>query len=152
MGGSNFSRAYTTFSSPGRSYHAARHPHTFPVRISGFFFPVYGFGFGYGGSSLLSIALMGFVAYSLFTALKRMRNDEDYESDSEFATERASVCKVQVGLLGLARSLQSDLDSIARRVDTSTPSGLHYLLQGRFLSIHFLIWPLRNVIGVESES
>lgn len=37
---------------------------------------------------------------------------------------------VQVGLLGLARSLQKDLDRIADKADTSSPEGLHYILTG----------------------
>lgn len=41
-----------------------------------------------------------------------------------------TVAKLQVGLLGSARQLQRDLDRIAGRADTNTPSGLHYVLQG----------------------
>jgi uncharacterized membrane protein len=37
---------------------------------------------------------------------------------------------VQVGLLGSARELQSDLERIADRADTSNSKGLHYILQG----------------------
>lgn len=44
--------------------------------------------------------------------------------------ERVTVSKLQVGLLGSARQLQRDLDRIAGRADTNTPSGLHYVLQG----------------------
>ena len=42
----------------------------------------------------------------------------------------ATVCKLQVGLLGSARGLQKDLERIAGRADTNTPDGLHYVLQG----------------------
>ena len=42
----------------------------------------------------------------------------------------ATVCKLQVGLLGSARGLQKDLEKIAGRADTNTPDGLHYVLQG----------------------
>lgn len=41
-----------------------------------------------------------------------------------------TVAKLQVGLLGDARRLQKQLDRIAGRADTNTPSGLHYILQG----------------------
>lgn len=44
--------------------------------------------------------------------------------------ERVTVAKLQVGLLGSARTLQKQLDRIASRADTNTPSGLHYILQG----------------------
>ena len=91
---------------------------------------------GYGGTSLFSLVFYAFAAYLLFSAVQRWSengDDGDYAEDSP--SERAAVCKVQVGLLGLARGLQADLDVIARRADTSTPSGLHYLLQGDMNSI-----------------
>ena len=44
---------------------------------------------------------------------------------------------VQVGLLGLARSLQKDLDRIADKADTSSPEGLHFILTGTSSS-HFV--------------
>lgn len=37
---------------------------------------------------------------------------------------------LQVGLLGLGRSLQRDLNRIAEVADTSTPEGLSYVLTG----------------------
>ena len=48
---------------------------------------------------------------------------------------KVSVAKVQVGLLGSARSLKRDLDRIAGRADTNTPEGLHYVMQGELLSL-----------------
>ena len=44
--------------------------------------------------------------------------------------DRVAVAKLQVGLLGSARALQRQLDRIASRADTTSPSGLHYILQG----------------------
>lgn len=44
----------------------------------------------------------------------------------------ASCFFSQVGLLGMARSLQQDLNRIAERADTSTPEGLSYVLTGKF--------------------
>jgi uncharacterized membrane protein len=41
----------------------------------------------------------------------------------------------QVGLLGLARSVQSELDEIADKADTSSPQGLHYVLQETVLAL-----------------
>ena len=35
-----------------------------------------------------------------------------------------------MGLLGTARSMQRDLEKIADRADTDSPTGLHYVLQG----------------------
>jgi uncharacterized membrane protein len=45
------------------------------------------------------------------------------------------VAKVQVGLLSEARTLQSDLDRIAKTADTSSPAGLTLLLQETTLSL-----------------
>lgn len=49
--------------------------------------------------------------------------------------EKISVVKVQVGLLGTARDLQRDLERIAGRADTSSPRGLHYVLQETMLAL-----------------
>ena len=51
-------------------------------------------------------------------------------SDEGYAGDRVTVAKVQVGLLGSARQLQRDLERIAARADTTSSSGLHYILQG----------------------
>ncbi|GFH26446.1 plant/F20D21-34 protein, partial [Haematococcus lacustris] len=42
-----------------------------------------------------------------------------------------TVARLQVGLLGLARGLKSDLDQLATRADTSSTPGLHLVLQVR---------------------
>ena len=47
-----------------------------------------------------------------------------------FAGERVTVAKLQVGLLGSAKSMKRDLERIADRANTDSPSGLHYILQG----------------------
>jgi uncharacterized membrane protein len=49
--------------------------------------------------------------------------------------DRVSIVRLQVGLLGLARSLQDDLDAIADKADTSSPDGLHYVLQETVLAL-----------------
>lgn len=41
---------------------------------------------------------------------------------------KATVAKVQVALTGNARSLQRELERIAKRADTNTSEGLHYVL------------------------
>jgi uncharacterized membrane protein len=48
---------------------------------------------------------------------------------------RLAVVRLQVGLLGLARSMQDDLERIAERADTSSPDGLAYVLQETVLSL-----------------
>ena len=67
------------------------------------------------------------------------------------SSERVSVVKLQVGLLGTARSMQRDLDRIAGRADTSNPSGLHYVLQG--VSHHcFTLFGSRHMTFLVSRS
>lgn len=56
--------------------------------------------------------------------------DESSMVCCDLGAGRATVAKLQVGLLGSARSLQRDLERIAGRADTNTPDGLHYVLQG----------------------
>ncbi|KAJ8460529.1 hypothetical protein OPV22_033455 [Ensete ventricosum] len=51
------------------------------------------------------------------------------------ATQKTSVIKLQVGLLGIARSFQKDLDQIAEAADTSTPEGLNYILTETTLAL-----------------
>lgn len=46
---------------------------------------------------------------------------------------------LKVGLLGMGRSLQRDLDRIAETADTSTPEGLGYVLTGKTSEISIVI-------------
>jgi hypothetical protein len=50
-----------------------------------------------------------------------------------------TVAKVQVGLQGPMQALKRDLDALAATADTSSPQGLHQLLQG---ALHPLLRPL----------
>lgn len=55
----------------------------------------------------------------------------------------------QVGLLGMARSLQQDLNRIAERADTSTPEGLSYVLTGKFSLCNCVnVDPFIDVVGI----
>lgn len=47
--------------------------------------------------------------------------------------------EIQVGLLGLARTLQQDLDRIAEDADTTTTKGLHNILTGNVSIVHSLM-------------
>ncbi|KAF8388061.1 hypothetical protein HHK36_026727 [Tetracentron sinense] len=51
------------------------------------------------------------------------------------ATQKTSVLRLQVGLLGTAWSLQRDLDRIAEIADTSTSEGLSYILTEATLAL-----------------
>eukprot|EP00210_Caulerpa_lentillifera_P005389 g5151.t1 len=145
MGGSNFSSSYrstpsTSSTNWSRSSFSSSPIRGSPVQVNTFLFPSYGFGFG-GGSSLFTLLFYAFAAYTLFTVIRSFTQQDwadggDYYDEEESVSERASVCKVQVGLLGLARNLQRDLDSLARRADTSSPEGLQYLLQETLLALN----------------
>jgi uncharacterized membrane protein len=50
-------------------------------------------------------------------------------------SQKVSVLKVQVGLLGMGRTLQRDLDRIAGQADTTTAEGLHYVLTETCLAL-----------------
>ncbi|XP_006651719.2 uncharacterized protein LOC102704789 [Oryza brachyantha] len=87
-------------------------------------------GIGFGGSSFFFV-LMGFAAF-LYLA--------GFLSDSSGGsvlteTEKTTVLKLQVGLLGMARSFQKELDQIAEKADTSTPAGLSYVLTETTLAL-----------------
>ncbi|XP_047250551.1 uncharacterized protein LOC107839476 isoform X1 [Capsicum annuum] len=49
--------------------------------------------------------------------------------------DKTHLLKLQVGLLGLGRSLQKDLNQIAEVADTSTPEGLSYVLTETTLAL-----------------
>lgn len=109
------------------------------VRTNAFFFSPFGFGFGYGYPMGYGFGIPSLLFWAVFAIIAAQvvrgvldRGDDDYELDSG---ERFSVAKVQVGLLASARDLQRDLERIASRADTSSSSGLHYVLQETVLSL-----------------
>lgn len=48
-------------------------------------------------------------------------------------------CIFKVGLLGMGRSLQRDLNRIAEVADTSSPEGLSYVLTGELLRVGIIL-------------
>ncbi|XP_021773106.1 uncharacterized protein LOC110737053 [Chenopodium quinoa] len=87
--------------------------------------------FGVGAGSSLFFIMMGFAAFILVSGFLSDRSDGGVLT----ATERTTVIKLQVGLLGMARSLQSDLNRIAEVADTSTPEGLNFVLTETMLAL-----------------
>ncbi|KAL5211128.1 hypothetical protein ABZP36_006751 [Zizania latifolia] len=131
VGGSAFSsrsspRSYGyTAPSPRGGYSAAPFYSSSPFVSVG---PAVGIGFG--GSSFFFV-LVGFAAF-LYLA--------GFLSDSPGGsvlteTEKTTVLKLQVGLLGMARSFQKELDQIAEKADTSMPAGLSYVLTETTLAL-----------------
>uniref|UniRef100_A0A7N0TIA0 Myelin-associated oligodendrocyte basic protein n=1 Tax=Kalanchoe fedtschenkoi TaxID=63787 RepID=A0A7N0TIA0_KALFE len=127
---SSSSRTYSSSSpSPSFSYSA---PYYAPSPFGGggvYVGPAVGFGVGAGSSLLL--VLMGFAAFVLVSGFLSDRNDASLLT----AAEKTSVIKLQVGLLGMARSLQKDLNRIAEVADTSTSEGLSYVLTETALAL-----------------
>ncbi|KAK9691777.1 hypothetical protein RND81_09G219300 [Saponaria officinalis] len=121
------SRSYSVRpSSPGFSV-----PFYGPSPFGGGLYAGPAIGVGVGAGSSLIFVLMGFAAFVL---LSGFLSDRD-EGGVLRATEKTTVIKLQVGLLGMARSLQSDLNKIAESADTSTPEGLSYVLTETTLSL-----------------
>ncbi|XP_062214909.1 uncharacterized protein LOC133915676 isoform X2 [Phragmites australis] len=88
-------------------------------------------GIGFGGSGFL-LTLMGFAA---FLYLAGFLSDSSSGGSVLTETQKTTVLKLQVGLLGMARSFQKELDQIAEKADTSTPAGLSYVLTETTLAL-----------------
>eukprot|EP00271_Cylindrocystis_brebissonii_P014271 TRINITY_DN3557_c0_g1_i1.p1 TRINITY_DN3557_c0_g1~~TRINITY_DN3557_c0_g1_i1.p1 ORF type:complete len:448 (+),score=46.00 TRINITY_DN3557_c0_g1_i1:293-1636(+) len=145
-GGGGASRSY---SMPSRSYSSpsfSRPSYSVPYYAPSPFY--YGGGWspfsfgptvvvgGGGGAGVLGgvFQFLFFGAVFLFIA-NAARGLIGGETGMLGATEKTSVVKVQVGLLGLARELQKDLERIADRADTSSSEGLHYVLTETVLTL-----------------
>ncbi|KAK4273542.1 hypothetical protein QN277_021923 [Acacia crassicarpa] len=138
-GGRMGGRSFSSHSSSSRSYSVPRSSN------SGFMYSVpyyapspFGFGgagggfyVGVGAGSSLFLILMGFTAFILVSGFLSDRS----EGSVLTATEKTSVLKLQVGLLGTGRSLQKDLNRIAEVADTSSPEGLSYVLTETTLAL-----------------
>ncbi|KAG0576343.1 hypothetical protein KC19_5G072900 [Ceratodon purpureus] len=159
-GGSSFSSK--SFSAPSRSYSAPSRPYSGPsmggygaprqyiapsprfsyavpyAAPSPFFgggvyaAPAYGLGLGAGGVFFLLI--VGFIVLQAFYGFLSERSGLRGSSVLS-GTQPVSVLKLQVGLLGMGRSLQKDLDRIAGQADTTTVEGLHYILTETCLAL-----------------
>ncbi|MCD7456368.1 hypothetical protein HAX54_031448 [Datura stramonium] len=136
IGGNSFSSSRSSSSSRGYSTRTAEPRFSYSV-------PYYApspFGFGGGGvyvgpavgfGSSAFLVMMGFAAFVLVSGFLSDRS----EGSVLTATNKTSVLKLQVGLLGLGRSLQKDLNRIAEVADTSTPEGLSYVLTETTLAL-----------------
>jgi uncharacterized membrane protein len=89
----------------------------------------------YGGGSSVGSALFGLVMVLAFLDALKNALGGGKESGLRVGADRVSVVKIQIGLLGLARQLQLDLEDIAERADTSTTEGLHYVLEETVLAL-----------------
>ncbi|GMI65249.1 Fluctuating-Light- Acclimation Protein1 [Hibiscus trionum] len=139
-GGRMGGRSFSSSSSSSRSYSVPRNGGS---RFSSYSVPYYapapfgGGGFfmgpavGVGAGSSLFFILVGFAAFVLVSGFLSDRS----ESSVLTATEKTTVLKLQVGLLGMGRSLQKDLNRIAKVADTSTSEGLSFVLTETTLAL-----------------
>ncbi|KAJ7567284.1 hypothetical protein O6H91_02G140800 [Diphasiastrum complanatum] len=142
LGGGHFSSdRVASFSGATRAYSASRSNFAFPTSYSApspfsgrslgdiYLGPVYGISLG-GGGFFLTLVL-GFLGLQLMTGFLSDGGQAEFVAQ----TQKTSVLKLQVGLLGLARSLQSDLETLADRSDATTVQGLHNVLAETVLAL-----------------
>lgn len=126
---SSSSRTYTTRTrGPELSFSAPYYAPT-PFGGGGFYL-----GPAVGVGSSFFFVMMGFAAFILVSGFLSDRSDAD-DGSLLTATEKTSVLKLQVGLLGMGRTLQRDLNRIAEAADTSSPEGLSYVLTETTLAL-----------------
>eukprot|EP01018_Ginkgo_biloba_P031611 Gb_28205 [translate_table: standard] len=139
MGGKAFSSgrgsgSYSsrTFSAPSSSFsYSVPYAAPSPFGFGGGLFVRPAYGIGFGASSGFFLLMLGFVAVMLVSGFLSDRSD----SGLLVSQQKTSVLKLQVGLLGMARSIQKDLDRIAEISNTSTPEGLNYVLTETALAL-----------------
>ncbi|KAH0942089.1 hypothetical protein HID58_001726 [Brassica napus] len=109
-------------------------PYYGPSPLSGGLYvgPAVGFGFG-GGFSSFSPILVGLAAFIVVSGFLSDRRSQG--GSTLTATQKTSVIKLQVGLLGLGRTLQQDFNRLAENADTSTSEGLAYVLTEATLAL-----------------
>eukprot|EP00741_Cyanophora_paradoxa_P018894 tig00021105_g18240.t1 len=149
VGGSNFNSSRQQ-SAPSRSYSAPSYSQPYiapaPYVPYGYGFSPFGWGFGWGfGPSIgfglpiggiFSIFLFMAVASFLLRAGSRVVGGTGLLDDEYEMAPTLTVAELQVGLLATAgRTLQADLERLARDADTSTASGLQSVLQETCLSL-----------------
>ncbi|XP_042046178.1 uncharacterized protein LOC121792339 [Salvia splendens] len=132
MGGRSFSssrsssQSYSTPRTGAGSGFSFSAPYYAPSPFGGVYVgPAVGVGSSF---SLIMIAFVAFVLVSGFLS-------DGSQGSVLTATDKTTVLKLQVGLLGLGRSLQKDLNRIAEIADTSTSEGLHYVLTETVLAL-----------------
>ncbi|CAF2150341.1 unnamed protein product [Brassica napus] len=109
-------------------------PYYGPSPLSGGLYvgPAVGFGYG-GGFSSFSPILVGLAAFIVVSGFLSDRRSQG--GSTLTATQKTSVIKLQVGLLGLGRTLQQDFNRLAENADTSTSEGLAYVLTEATLAL-----------------
>ena len=125
----------------GSSYGSYSAPSPGVMRTSSFMIGP-GFGYGmmgpgmyFGGGGMFNIIFMMMMVTFIMNALQNMMGNAGFGDGLTAGGDSISVVKIQVGLLGTARALQKDLERIADKADTSSPDGLHYVLEETVLAL-----------------
>jgi uncharacterized membrane protein len=122
-----------SFRAPSRSYNSS------PGRASGGYYGGGGFGFpfiipffGFGGGGLFSLLIFLAIAGFLFRSFRSVAGQDEAGYSSN---PTVSVARLQVGLLAQAKTLQSDLDRMAKTADTGSAAGRAQVLQEATLAL-----------------
>jgi uncharacterized membrane protein len=136
MGGGSFRAPARSYSSPSRTYAPSGGGYYGGGGFGGgfgfpFLLPFFGFGGGFGG--LFSILIFISIANFLVQSFRSAGGGTDELGNS--TPTNVSVARLQVGLLAEGRGLQSELDSLARTVNTDTATGRAQVLQESTLAL-----------------
>ena len=148
MGGGSFrASSMSSFRAPrasslGTSSYSAPSVGAPITRTSSFMVgPGFGYGFGmgpglyFGGGGFFNFIFFAMMMLFVSNALQNLTGGGGFGDGLTAGGDSISVVKIQVGLLGTARSLQRDLERIADKADTSSPEGLHYVLEETALAL-----------------
>lgn len=130
--------SFSSYSAPSVATSAGVTSVGAPLRTSGFFLaPTFGYGFGmpmFFGGGFFNLMLVVMLISFLTNAMQNLTGG-GFGDGMVAGGDSISVVKIQVGLIGSARALQKDLERIADRADTSSPDGLHYVLEETVLAL-----------------
>lgn len=155
IGGGSFRAPARSYSSPARTYAPSGGGYYPGGGFGGgfgfpFLLPFFGFGGGFGGlfSILIFISIANFLVQSF-----RNAGGGTEELGGYSAPTTVSVARLQVGLLAEARSLQSELDSLAKTADTDTATGRAQVLQESTLALlrHPEYWVYAGAESVQTR-
>ncbi len=136
MGGGSFRAPARSYSSPSRTYAPSGGGYYPGGGFGGgfgfpFLLPFFGFGGGFGG--LFSILIFISIANFLVQSFRKVGDGTDELGNS--TPTNVSVARLQVGLLAEGRGLQSELDALAKTVNTDTATGRAQVLQESTLAL-----------------
>ncbi|MGB7440667.1 MAG: DUF1517 domain-containing protein [Coleofasciculaceae cyanobacterium] len=132
IGGGSFRAPTRTYSPPGGGYRSPGGGYGYGGGFGfPFLLPFFGFG-GFGG--LFSILIFFAIANFLVQTFRRVGEGGNNDLPG-YSSSKVSVGQVQVGLLAEARTLQQELNDLARTADTGSVTGRAQVLQESTLAL-----------------